>query len=300
MNIQLKKLLLLPFNALYQISPKAELSLLYRLKCKSKLNWDAPKTYLEKLNWMKLYYRDELMPKCADKFLARSYIEEKGYGEHLPELLWEGFDPEQIPFDELPDAFVIKSTTGSGNNIICTDKSDLDRKKTVKQLKKWLKEKYLPCYGEWHYEHIVPRIVIEEYICDGEHFVPIDYKMFCFNGLPDKVGCVAVDMGRYVDHRRNIYDADFQFLPDVSFDFERDYTANIQRPLMYEKMREIARDLAEPFPHLRVDFFVIGERFYIGELTFFNGAGFDMIAPASYNVQMGDWIVLPGKDKEGK
>ncbi len=294
MNIKLKKLILLPFNILYRISPKAELSLMYRLKCKSKLNWNDPKTYLEKLNWMKLYYRDELMPICADKYLAREYIEKHGYGAYLPKLLWVGQDPAEIPFDTLPTSFVIKSTTGSGNNIICKDKSTLNRKKTIAKLNKWLKEKYLPCYGEWHYEKITPRIIIEEYLSDGQNFVPVDYKLFCFNGLDNgDVGCIAVDLGRYVDHRRNIYDAEFNYLSQVSFDFKRDEDAKIERPKLYDEMRRIAHDLAKPFPHVRVDFFVIGDRFYIGELTFFNGAGYDMITPHEYNVQMGDWIVLP-------
>lgn len=294
MNAQLKKLILMPFNILYRISPKAELSLIYRLKCKAKLNWENPRTYLEKLNWMKLYYRNDLMPICADKYLAREYIEQKGYGAYLPKLLWEGADPTKIPFDQLPESFVIKSTTGSGNNIICKDKSKLDQKKTVAKLKKWLKEKYLPCYGEWHYEKIVPRIIIEEYLSDGKNFVPVDYKLFCFNGLDEgDVGCVAVDLGRYIDHRRNIYDAEFKYMEHVSFNFERDDTAVIDCSDVYPEMRRIAHDLAKPFPHVRVDFFVIDNRFYIGELTFFNGAGFDMITPYEYNLQMGDWIRLP-------
>lgn len=296
MDTRLKKLLLIPFNVLYRINPKLELSLMYRLKCGSRLDWKNPKTYLEKLNWMKLYYRNDLMPKCADKYLARSYIEEMGYGEFLPKLLWEGFDPESIPFDSLPDAFVIKSTSGSGNNIVCRDKTSLNIKKTVEQLKKWLHEKYLPCYGEWHYEQIKPRIIIEEYISDGKNLVPVDYKLFCFNGLNrGDVGCVAVDLGRYVDHRRNIYDADFHFLKDVSFDFKHDEQADIHCPEIYPQMREVARMLAKPFPHVRVDFFVVGTRFYIGELTFFNGAGFDMITPYEYNLQMGNWILLPDR-----
>lgn len=293
MNTNLKKLILFPFNILYRISPKAELSLLYRLKCKSKLNLKDPKTYLEKLNWMKLYYRNDLMPICADKYLAREYIEKKGYGMYLPKLLWEGLDPNEIPFEALPNSFVIKSTTGSGNNIICKDKSTLDKKKTIAKLKKWLKEKYLPCYGEWHYEKIKPRIIIEEYLSDGQHFVPMDYKLFCFNGL-DKgdVGCIAIDSGRYIDHRRNIYDADFKYMQHVSFNFNRDENLVIECPDVYPEMRRIAHDLAQPFPHVRVDFFVIGDKFFIGELTFFNGAGFDMITPHEYNLQMGSWIRL--------
>ncbi len=239
------------------------------------------------------------MPICADKYLAREYIEKHGYGEYLPKLLWDGQDPAEIPFDSLPKSFVIKSSTGSGNNIICKDKSTLDRKQTVKKLKKWLKEKYLPCYGEWHYEKIKPCIIIEEYLSDGENYVPVDYKLFCFNGLDNgDVGCIAVDLGRYVDHRRNIYDAEFNYLQQVSFGFERDENAKIERPGAYDQMRRIAHDLAKPFPHVRVDFFVIGDRFYIGELTFFNGAGYDMITPHEYNVQMGDWIKLTDRSTE--
>ena len=296
MNIWLKKAILMPFNLLYRLNPKLELSLMYRLKCKSKLNWDAPKTYLEKLNWIKLYDRNEMMPVCADKFLARKYIEEQGYGEYLPKLLWEGTDPGKIPFDALPESFVIKSTSGSGNNIICRDKSQLDRTRTVRKLRRWLREKYLPCYGEWHYEQIQPRIIIEEYISDGKNPVPVDYKFFCFNGLDGgDVGCVAVDLGRYVEHKRNIYDREFRFLKDVSFNFPRDTRIDIQRPEKYDQMRQIAHTIARPFLHVRVDFFAFGDRFYIGELTFFNGAGYDMITPHEYNLQMGSWIELPKK-----
>jgi hypothetical protein len=126
--------------------------------------------------------------------------------------------------------------------------------------------------------------------------VPIDYKLFCFNGIDNgDVGCIAVDLGRYIDHKRNIYDGDFNFLKHVSFNFKIDEDADISRPTQYETMKLIAHDLAKPFPHVRVDFFVIGDRFYIGELTFFNGAGFDMITPHEYNVEMGSWIQLPKK-----
>lgn len=234
---------------------------------------------------------------CADKYAVREYIIDRGYGEYLPDLLWHGYDAEDIPFDELPSQFIIKCTTGSGNNIICKNKELLDTNTTIKKLNKMLKEKYLPCYGEWHYEKIKPGIVIEELLTDEKNYVPIDYKLFCFNNLNGgDVGCIALDLDRYNGHKRNIYDSEWNFMPDVSFGFKRKFDAGISKPELFDKMKNIAVKLAEPFPHCRVDFYVIGEKLYIGELTFFNGSGFDLVTPKEYNLKMGSWIQLPCKN----
>lgn len=296
MNKKIKNLMLTPFNWLYRISPKTDIKLLYRLKCHKKLDLDHPRTYNEKLNWLKLFYRNELMPVCADKFKARGYVESMGYGKYLPQLYWHGDKAEDIPFDTLPDAFVLKSTSGSGNNIIVHDKSKLDIEATKKQVSMWLKEKYLIGYGEWHYEKIKPSIIVEELLSDGVNFVPADFKFFCFNnynGSRGSVGCIAVDLDRYVGHKRLIFDDEWTYLPDVDFGFDNKYDSEIPKPAKFDEMCEVATKLASPFPHCRVDFFVLGDNFYIGELTFFNGAGFDMVSPAEYNELMGSWIKLP-------
>lgn len=183
MNKKIKNFILAPFNLLYRINPELEIRILYRLKCKQKLDLNNPTTYNEKINWMKLYDHNELMPICADKFSARSYIEKAGFGEYLPKLYWHGTEPQLIPFASLPESFVIKSTSGSGNNIIVHDKSKLKMDKAIAQMHKWLKEKYLPAYGEWHYGEIKPSIIVEELLSDGENFVPIDYKFMCFNNI---------------------------------------------------------------------------------------------------------------------
>ena len=118
MRKELKNRLLMPFNLLSKVAPVLNMKLLFRLKCGYKLDLKHPTTYNEKLNWLKLYYRNDLMPRCADKYAARGYIEEAGFGQYLPKLFWHGTDVDKIPFEELPDRFVIKSTSGSGNNII--------------------------------------------------------------------------------------------------------------------------------------------------------------------------------------
>lgn len=298
MNKKLKSLILTPLNWLYRINPVADIKLLFRLKCHHKLDLDNPKTYNEKLNWLKLYYRDDLMPLCADKYEARGYIEKSGYGKYLPKLYWHGTSVDEIPFESLPESFVIKSTSGSGNNIIVHNKAELNIIKTKKTIKKWLKEKYLIAYGEWHYEKIKPSIIVEELLSDGVNFVPADYKFFCFNECNENrgmVGCVAVDLDRYVGHKRLIFDSEWNYLSDVNFGFDNKYPSIIQKPKFYDQMCEVANVLASPFPTCRIDFFAFEDRFYIGEITFFNGAGFDNVNPPEYNLKMGNWIRLPKK-----
>lgn len=292
-----KSLLLTPLSILYRVSPVLEIKFLYFLKMHEKLNLKSPRTYNEKLNWLKLYYRNELMPKCADKFQAREYITGKGYGEFLPKLYWHGDSPNEIPFDTLPNSFVIKSTSGSGNNIIVHNKANLNIPSTVNTIKKWMKEKYLIAYGEWFYEKIKPSIIVEEFLSDGKNEVPADFKLFCFNGLKGGVLCTAVDIDRFKGHRRLIYSDKWEYLANVDFGFDNAGEDLIAKPPCYERMCEVAKDLAQPFPHCRVDFFVIGSRFYIGEITFFNGAGFDRVSPVEYNIQMGDALILPEKNK---
>lgn len=297
MNDDLKKMFLVPFDLLYRINPVLETKIMFRLQCKSKLCLENPVTYNEKVNWIKLFWRDELIPKCADKYTARQYIEECGYSQFLPKLLWHGSDPKLIPYQELPKSFVIKVTSGSGHNIIVNDKELINKEEIEKKIKRWLHEKYLIGYGEWFYNIITPTIIIEEKLSDGIHDVPYDYKMFYFNnynntGVGD-IGCTVVDIGRFGDHRKNVYNREWELMPDVNFDYKQAPELITEKPDKLDEMYNVAKSLCNPFPHCRVDFYVIGNRFYIGELTFFNGAGYDLIKPYEYNKLMGSWIILP-------
>lgn len=300
-NDSIKKILLVPFDILYRINPILETRIMFRIQCKSKLHLDNPQTYNEKVNWIKLFWQDELIPICTDKYTARKYIEQCGYGDFLPKLLWQGDDPTNIPYSDLPDSFVIKVTSGSGHNIIVKDKNTINKIAIEKKTKRWLKENYLIGYGEWFYNKIKPTIIVEEMLSDGIHDVPFDYKMFYFNNYMNSglgtVGCTVVDIGRFGDHRKNIYDREWNLLPEVNFDYKQAPELLTPRPPMLEAMYNVAEQLAKPFPHCRVDFYVIGNSFYIGELTFFNGAGYDLIKPDSYNSLLGSWINLPAEKK---
>ena len=293
MNTRLKNMILGPFNLLYRVNPALCTRILFQLKCGSKLDLEQPKTYLEKLNWLKLRDRNPLMPVCADKFRARGYIEEQGLGAYLPRLLWYGEDPDAIPFERLPERFIIKISNGCGYNIICRNRADFDCGAARKKLRRWMREKYLPCYGEWMYARSSPVIIVEEFLSDGEHMVPKDYKFMCFNGVEGGVGCIMVDSGRYIRHTRRVYDRNWNPMEEVRISIAEQTEELEPRPACLEEMCAAAAKLSAPFVHARVDFFVIGGRFYIGEITFFNCAGFGFIRPERFNLQMGAWMRLP-------
>jgi hypothetical protein len=294
MKKSIKNLLFIPMNILYKISPKTVFKMLYFIKYGNSLNLDNPSTYNEKLNWMKLHYRNDLMPLCTDKYTVRQYIKDCGYADILNDLLWEGFNPYEIPFEDLPNQFVIKVTHGSSNNIICTNKGNLNIEKTLKLLETWLKEKYIPCYGEWFYGVIKPRIIIESFLSEDNQNVPEDYKMFCFNNIEGKqdVAFTVVDTDRFTKHKRKVYDRDWKLVPDVCINFPYDPFKDFNKPKQYEKMIEIAKKLASPFPHARIDFYVVKNKIYFGEITFMSDAGFGRITPFLMNKKMGDWIKI--------
>lgn len=294
MNHKLKKILLKPFDLLYKINPKLELKLLFKLKTGKKLNLENPKTYNEKLQWIKLYDKNELMPICADKYTVRKFVEDNNCREILNDLIWEGYHPEDIPFDTLPNKFVIKVTHGSTFNIICKNKNKLNIEKTKLKLKKWLNEKFLPSYGEWFYGVVKPRIIIEKYLEPSGKQPLFDYKFFCFNGIPK---LVYVDTWKQGEHAINVYDIDFNLLPDVKLGYPNDTETYIEKPDNFSEMVQYAKVLSKDFLHVRVDFYNFDGQIYFGELTFTKSAGFGKIEPSSFDEKMGSWIKLPNTTK---
>lgn len=289
MNNLFKNIILSPFNLIYKLNPEINLKILYKFKTGAKLNLENPIGYNEKLQWIKLYDKNKLMPKCCDKFKVREYVEKQGCAEILNELYWQGFNPEDIPFDILPDKFVIKVTHGSTFNIICKNKHELDRKKTIKKLNKWLNVKFLPCYGEWFYGIEKPRIIVEKYLEDSYSKELKDYKIFCFNG---KAKYIRVDSGRFTkNHCKDIYDVEWNLQKDVEMGYKCS-NMEINKPNELEKMLKYAEVLSNKFLHARVDFYIVDGKIIFGEITFTNGAGFDKITPKEFDIKLGSLLKL--------
>ena len=281
-------MILAPFNILYKFRPELNLKILFRLKQGYSLNLKNPCTYNEKLQWIKLNDRNSLMPICCDKYTVRDYVKKQGCEEILNCLLWHGFNPQEIPFDTLPAKFVIKATHGSTLNIICKDKSKLNKKAVVKECTKWLKTTFLPCYGEWFYGIEQPRIIIEKYIESADDEPLKDYKVFCFGGQPR---LIRIDIDRFSDHKQIFYDCNWNRIEGVGMGFPAS-EREIQRPDCLDDLKRYAALLSAPFRHARVDFYIVGNRIFFGEITFTNGAGFDRFTPYSFDLTLGTLLDL--------
>ena len=263
------------------------LSLIFRSKMGYWMNWKNPKTFNEKLQWLKIYDRNPLYTKLVDKYEVRKYIADKIGKEYLIPLLGVWDTPEEINFKKLPNQFALKCTHDSGSVIICKDKANFNTEMAKKHLKDRLAINYYYSAREWPYKNVKPRIIAEKYIEDENHELN-DYKFFCFNG---KVKFLQVDYDRFTEHHRNLYDLQWNQLP-FSIQYTTKKNALIKKPSGFEQMQKIAERLSEGFPHVRIDFYSINGSIYCGEHTFYHEAGFGKFIPSEWDEKMGNLIKL--------
>lgn len=254
-----------------------------------KMNIKNPKTFNEKIQWLKLYDRKPDYTKMADKWEVRKYVSEKIGVEYLVPILgiWEDYD--DIDFMSLPEQFVMKCTHDSASAIICRDKKEFDFVMARKKLSKALKGNFYYSGREYCYKNIKPRIVVEKYIEDSSGRLN-DFKIMCFNG---KVKCCFACTKRRSREglRVTFFDTEWNRLP-----FVRKYpndSDEIERPVNFQKMIEIAERISEHIPFLRVDFYEVKGRLYLGELTFYPGSGIEWFEPFEWDMVLGSWLILP-------
>ncbi len=258
-----------------------------------KLNLENPKTFNEKLQWLKLYERKPIYTTMVDKYEAKKYVADIIGEEHIiPTLgVWNRF--EDIDFDALPDQFVLKCTHDSGGLVICRDKAKLDMAQAKKKIEKSLKRNYYFVHREWPYKNVKPRIIAEKYMVDESGYELKDYKFFCFDGTM-KVLFVAKDRGSQTEETKfDFFDDQFNHLPFTNGhpNSEPPYF----KPDNFEEMKRLAEILASGIPHVRVDFYNINGRIYFGELTFSHWSGIVPFKPCEWDVKLGNLITLPVK-----
>lgn len=265
------------------------------IRNKENYNIKSPKTFDEKLWWLKLNYRDDLLTLCTDKYKVREYIIECGFEDILVKLYGKYDSFEDINFKSLPSEFIIKANHVSGGNYICRDKSKLDKKKLSRKYKKLLKRNYYLRSREWNYKNIEPCLIIEEVLNNNDDLPLLDYKFMCFNGEPKllfiDIGVANNDGSHSRNYYRNIYDMNFE--PVNMKETRESYKYElIDKPSNFEEMIKIARKLSKPFPHARVDLYNVNGKIYFGEITFYHGGGVNNIEPQEMAFEMGKWINL--------
>lgn len=265
------------------------LKLLYWDRFKKRLDLNNPKSFNEKIQWLKLYDRNSEYTRLVDKYEAKKIIADKiGDKYIIPTLgVWERFD--DIDFDSLPDQFVLKCTHDSGSLVIVRDKVSFDKVLAKKKLEKSLKQNYYYPAREWPYKNVKPKIIAEKYMYTTMGQELNDYKFMCFNG---KCQMLFTCTERYSsdDVKVTFFDLDWNELP-----FERYHKKSnvpIAKPDKLTEMVQLAEELAKDIDFVRVDFYEIESEIYFGEMTFYPGSGLEPFRPEKWDDILGEKIVL--------
>lgn len=270
---------------------KLAIHIQYKLASGRWLNLKNPKRFTEKIQWYKLFYRNPLITKCSDKYSVREYVTSKGLSDILVPLYGIYDRVDEINFSKLPNQFVLKTTNGSHTVILCTDKNKMNFDTTRVTLNSWLNSWSCKMGREWGYYNIKPKIICEKLLEKDSNNDLVDYKFFCFNGVPF---CLYVIVERFLEDgiKLGIYDLNFNQLPYRRSDI-RGLNKNVAKPKNFERMIEIAKTLSHDFPHVRVDLYNINGRIYFGEMTFYDGSGYKGYIPDEFDFIMGKQFTLP-------
>ena len=271
------------------------LKLLYRIIMGRRLNLRNPKEYNEKLQWLKLNDRKPEYSTMVDKYEVRGYIEDLLGDKYLIPCLGIYDSVDDIDIDALPDRFVLKCTHDSGSVEICKDKSSFDIECARHRLSQAMKRNYYATYREWPYKYVKPRIIAEGYL-EGDGGDLKDYKVMCFNG---EAKIIEVHENRFVEgkvHTQTFYDREWNIVPLTQIE-----TVTVdrpgERPRQLDEILRLSELIAKNMYHARIDWYIEGDKIYFGEITFFDGSGFESFSTPEMERMLGDMINLPEKWK---
>jgi len=259
------------------------------------LDLNNPKTLNEKIQWLKVNDRREILTITSDKYAVRDYIEKKIGSEYLIPLILMTKNPEDLTYENLPESpFIIKTNHDSGSYLIVQDKNKVDFTKIQKKFKKLLKRNYYKISKEWQYKNIPPKIIVEELLVDSGREAPLDYKFHCMNG---EIIMISIDLNRISNHQRNIYSKNWDLLPFTWSRMENNKVLwkngdNVSPPKGLQKFIPIIEKISEDFKYVRIDFYNINGTFYFGEITHHHGSGFEHITPIEWDLKLGEKLKL--------
>lgn len=252
---------------------------------------ENPRTFNEKLQWLKLHDRKDIYTTMVDKYEAKKYVGHViGEKYVIPTLgVWDHFD--DIDFSKLPMSFVLKCTHDSGSVVLVRDKNHWDKDAAKKLLERGLSRNYYWSGREWPYKNVKPRILAEEMV----DMNPVDYKWICLKGEPE-VLCMCMDRQKG-DLTFNYYDMNFNLLP-FEWVHPNIKTGEVKRPKNFDEMKKLAQKLSKGIPEVRVDFYDIDGQVYFGELTFYHQSGFAPFSPEEWDLKLGQLLDLTDIKRE--
>ncbi|MDE7341037.1 MAG: glycosyl transferase [Lachnospiraceae bacterium] len=280
------------------IPDRIYLKILYGIKVGKKLNLHNPQTFSEKIQWLKLYDRNPEYTILVDKYEVKKYVADKiGEKYIIPTLgVWNKF--EDIDFDLLPDQFVLKCTHDSGGLVICKDKSKLDIKKIRKKMTRSLRNNYYYIFREWPYKNVKPKIIAEKYMAERGKIVPEDYKVYCMNGMPRYIVVFHNRFSKNGQLSETVYDTNW--IPQ-NFSLNGHFSiSNIvqPRPECLDELLNICTILCQGISQVRIDFYIIENNIFFGEITLYAASGLQKMIPADMDRIIGEMVQIPIKDSK--
>jgi len=234
------------------------------------LNLKNPKYWTEKIQYKKLYDREIITSDIADKIKVRNYVKDKLGKDIMPEILWIGTNPNDIPFDKLPNEFVVKANHGSGTNLIVKNKMELNTDEVSKQVSDWLSMDYYYLEKEWAYKDIDRKVFVEKLLYTDQGEIPTDIKLYMFHG---KLKAINIHYDRFENSHQNIL-LNETFEPFETEVKKTDHFENIPQPVGFEEMLKYAEELSSELDFIRVDFYDLGDSIALSELTNYPVGGF--------------------------
>lgn len=279
------------------IPDKLFIKLKWRQLMNYSLNLDNPKTFNEKLQWLKLHGRRPEYTQMVDKCEAKKYVAAIIGEEHIIPTIAVYESVEDIDLNALPNKFVLKCTHDSGGVVVCRDKKVLDMESAKQKLQQGLKQKFYWQTREWPYKNVKPRIIAEQYMEDESGYELKDYKFFCFNS---RCEFFKIDFDRQKNHHANYFSRDCELMPFGEAHFPPDYNRRLNMPSnldeMINKAELIAASVNNAF--VRVDLYNINGHIYFGEITFYPASGIGKFEPEEWDLKLGEWITLPNEKEE--
>lgn len=272
------------------LSDRTYIRLKWRNAMDYPLNLDNPKSFNEKLQWLKLNDRKPIYTQMVDKYGAKIYVSEQLGDQYIIPTLGVWNRVEDIEWDKLPNRFVLKCTHDSGGLVICQDKSKLDIEKAKRTINNSLKFDFYKAGREWPYKDVPRRIIAEKFMEDSEGQELSDYKIHCFNGEPKAI-LVCRDRFSATGLTEDFYDEKWNHM-DVRRPNHPNAAVPMEKPEELELMLDLARKLSAGVPFLRVDFYIVNHHIYFGELTFYPATGMAPFVPEEWDWKFGSWINL--------
>ena len=290
-------------NFFWWLPDKLYISLRYRFIMGHWINWKHPRTFTEKLQWLKVYDYKPEYTRMVDKLAAKDYVAERIGKEYIIPTLGVWDRVEDIDWNSLPNQFVLKTTHGGGGCgvVVCTDKSRFDTAKAIEKLSVSMRTNAGQTYRERPYLNVPRKIIAEKFMMEHKRnnitfdIDLSDYKFFCFDGEPKYCQVIR---GRHTKETIDFYDMEWNHMPFVGLNPVANNGLNpVAKPLHLDTMIEICRKLSMNMKFSRIDLYVIDDKEYFGEITLYPAAGFGEFTPKEWNKRLGDLIKLVGNEE---